>query len=48
LADLEVKPEQAGVRTRDGGGDYADTVAYKVANGDLTARGGHARSLSSR
>ncbi len=48
LADLEVKPEQAAARTRDGGGDYADTVAYKVANGDLTARGGHARSLSSR
>ncbi len=47
LADLGVRPEQANVRTRDGG-DYLDTVAYKVANGDLTARGGWARSLSSR
>lgn len=47
LADLGVTPEQAAVRTRDGG-DYLDTVAYKVANGDLTARGGHARSMSSR
>jgi hypothetical protein len=47
LADLGVRPEQAAVRTRDGG-DYRDTVAYKVANGDLTARGGWARSLSSR
>ncbi len=48
LADLEVRPEQVAVRTRDGGGDYVDTVAYKVANGDLTARQGYARSLSSR
>ncbi len=47
LTDLGVKPEQAAVRTRDGG-DYLDTVAHKVANGDLTAGGGHARSLSSR
>lgn len=47
LADLGVRPEQANVRTPDGG-DYLDTVAYKVANGDLTARGGWARSLSSR
>jgi len=47
LTDLGVKPEQAATRTRDGG-DYLDTVAYKVANGDLTARGGHARSMSSR
>lgn len=47
LADLGVKPEQAAVRTRDGG-DYRETVAYKVANGDLTARGGWARCLSSR
>ncbi len=47
LADLGVRPEQAAVRTRDGG-DYLETVAYKVANGDLTARGGWARCLSSR
>jgi hypothetical protein len=47
LADLGVKPEQAATRTRDGG-DYLDTVAYKVANGDLTPGGGHARSMSSR
>lgn len=47
LADLGVRPEQAAARTRDGG-DYLDTVAYKVANGDLTARGGQARCLSSR
>jgi hypothetical protein len=39
LAELGVSPEQAAVRTRDGGGDI-DTVAHKVANGDLTARGG--------
>jgi len=48
LTDLGVTPEQAGVRTRDGGGDYVDTIAYKVANGDLTARQGAARTLSSR
>ena len=48
LADLNVKPEQAAVRTRDGGGDYVDTIAFKVANGDLTPRGGAARTLSSR
>lgn len=48
LADLGVTPRQATARTRDGGGDYADTIAYKVANGDLTARQGAARSMSSR
>jgi len=47
LAELGVSPEQAAARTRDGGGGL-DTIAYKVANGDLTARGGAARSLSSR
>jgi len=47
LAELGVSPEQAAVRTRDGGGDI-DTIAHKVANGDLTVRGGAARSLSSR
>lgn len=48
LAELGVTPEQAAVRTRDGGGGYIDTIAYKVANGDLTARQGAARTLSSR
>ncbi len=47
LADMHVAPEQAAQRTRDGGG-YLDTIAYKVANGDLTARQGAARTLSSR
>jgi|SRR5450759_3517407 hypothetical protein len=48
LAQLGVTPEQAAVRTRDGGGGYADTIGFKVANGDLTPRQGAARSLSSR
>ncbi len=48
LSDLGVTPEQSAVRTRDGGGSYLDTIAYKVANGDLTARQGAARTLSSR
>ncbi len=47
LADLRVSPGQAANRTRDGGGSL-DTIAYKVANGDLTARQGAARTLSSR
>jgi len=47
LADLGVLPEQAAVRTRDGG-DYLNTIAYKVAAGDLTPRQGAVRSLSSR
>ena len=47
MADMGVAPEQAAKRTRDGGG-YVDTIAYKVANGDLTARQGAARTLSSR
>lgn len=47
LADLGVTPEQAAVRTRDGG-DYIDTIAYKVAAGGLTPRQGAVRSLSSR
>lgn len=47
LADMGVSPEQASARTRDGGG-YLDTIAYKVASGDLTPRQGAARSLSSR
>lgn len=47
LADMGVLPEQAAKRTRDGGG-YVDTIGYKVAHGDLTARQGAARCLSSR
>jgi hypothetical protein len=48
LSELGVKPEQTTARTRDGGGDYIDTIAYKVADGQLTPRQGAARSLSSR
>jgi hypothetical protein len=49
LADLSVSPKQASKRTRDGGGgDYVDTIAYKVSNGDLSARQGAARAGSSR
>jgi hypothetical protein len=48
LAELGVTPEQAAGRTRDGKGDYLDTLAYKVASGDLTARQAAVRSLSSR
>jgi len=48
LAELGVTPKQAAIRTRDGGGGGVDTIAYKVANGELTARQGAARSLSSR
>ncbi|MDQ6775687.1 MAG: hypothetical protein M3071_05565 [Actinomycetota bacterium] len=47
LTDLGVLPEQAAVRTRDGGGSI-NTIAYKVAAGDLTPRQGAVRSLSSR
>jgi hypothetical protein len=48
LADMGVTPEQAAKRTRDGGDGYRDTIAYKVANGDMTARQGAARTMSSR
>lgn len=48
LTGLGVTPKQAAVRTRDGSGDYVDTIGYKVAKGDLTARQGAARSMSSR
>ncbi|HEX7301000.1 MAG TPA: hypothetical protein VF257_18530 [Solirubrobacteraceae bacterium] len=48
LTELGVTPGQAAVRTRDGKGDYLDTLAYKVANGDLTPRQGAVRCLSSR
>jgi len=48
LADAGVTPEQSGKRTRDGGGAYVDTIAFKVSSGDLTPRQGAARTLSSR
>jgi hypothetical protein len=48
LAELDVKPRQVSKRTRDGRGDYIDTIGYKVAAGDLTARQAAARCLSSR
>jgi len=49
LADLGVTPEQASKRTRDGaGGSYIDTIAFKVAKGDLSPRQGAARAGSSR
>jgi len=48
LADASVTPEQASTRTRDGGGGYVDTIAFKVSSGDLTVRQGAARTLSSR
>ncbi len=48
LADLDISPAQASKRTRDGRGDYIDTIAYKVSSGDLSARQGAARAGSSR
>jgi hypothetical protein len=48
LTDLGVTPGQASKRTRDGRRDYLDTIAYKVASGDLSARQGAARADSSR
>ncbi|MDQ3768853.1 MAG: hypothetical protein M3370_05150 [Actinomycetota bacterium] len=48
LTDLGVTPLQAAARTRDGGGDYRDTLAHKVAHGHLTPRQVAARALSSR
>lgn len=48
LAALHVTPGQASKRTRDGRGDYLDTIAFKVASGDLSARQGAARAMSSR
>jgi len=48
LAELGVTSGQAATRTRDGGDGSIATIAYKVANGDLTPRQGAARSLSSR
>ena len=48
LMDLGVTPGQAAKRTRDGRSDALDTIAFKVANGDLSARQGAARASSSR
>jgi len=48
LADMSVTPGQAAKRTRDGSGNYIDTIAFKVASGDMTARQGAARTMSSR
>ncbi len=48
LADLGVSPGQASKRTRDGRRDNLDTIAFKVASGDLSARQGAARAASSR
>src|SRR5687768_17543932 len=48
LADMGVSGAQAGKRTRDGGGGYVDTIGFKVSSGDMTARQGAARTLSSR
>ena len=48
LAELAVTPGQATKRTRDGRRDYLDTIAFKVASGDLSARQGAARADSSR
>jgi hypothetical protein len=48
LADLGVTPGQASKLTRDGRRDYRDTIAFKVASGDLSARQGAARADSSR
>jgi hypothetical protein len=48
LADLGVTAGQASKRTRDGRGDYVDTIAFKVASGDLSARQAAARAASSR
>lgn len=48
LADLDVTPSQASKRTRDGRRDYIDTIAFKVASGDLSPRQGAARAGSSR
>ena len=48
LAELAVTPGQASKRTRDGRRDYVDTIAFKVASGDLSPRQGAARAASSR
>ena len=48
LHDLGVTPGQAASRTRDGKRGYRDTIAFKVASGDLSPRQGAARASSSR
>ena len=48
LADLGVTPGQAAKRTRDGRRDYRDTIGFKVASGDLSARQAAARTASRR
>jgi hypothetical protein len=48
MTDLGVTPKQASKRTRDGKGDYIDTLAFKVSKGDLSARQCAARARSSR
>ncbi len=48
LAELAVTPGQATKRTRDGRRGYLDTIAFKVASGDLSPRQGAARAGSSR
>jgi len=48
LAELRVTPGQAAKRTRDGKRGYLDTIAFKVASGDLSPRQGAARASSSR
>jgi hypothetical protein len=37
LADLGITPDMASMKTEAGRGDYVDTVAFKVADGDLEA-----------
>jgi hypothetical protein len=48
FVELRVTPAQASKRTRDGKRDYIDTIAFKVASGDLSPRQGAARASSSR
>jgi hypothetical protein len=48
MTDLDVTPGQAAKRTRDGRGDYIDTLAFKVSAGDLSPRQCAARARSSR
>jgi len=48
LEELAVTPAQASKRTRDGRRDYLDTIAFKVASGDLSPRQGAVRASSSR
>jgi hypothetical protein len=48
LEELDITPAQAAKRTRDGRRDYIDTIAFKVASGDLSPRQGAARAASSR